>query len=131
MAPNEPKDSDKTTARNEAKVARLMGSEGARPELKVVRNTAEGTPSGGIKTKDLIDTVAAETGAKKPEVKKIVEATLVAIGRALATGNDLNVPPLGKLRKVKDNGIALTLKLRLADEAKAAGLALADEEEDS
>ena len=131
MAPNEPKDSDKKTARNEAKVARLMGSEGARPELKVVKTPSAGAPAGGIKTKDLIDTVAAATGSKKPEVKKIVEATLVAIGRALATGNDMMVPPLGKLRMVKNNGVALTLKLRLADEAKAAGLALADEEEDS
>jgi len=131
MAPNKPKDSDRQAARNEAKVARQMKAEGARPALKVVTNTAAGSAASGIKTRDLIDTVAAVTGAKKPEVKKIVEATLLAIGRALATGNDMVVPPLGKLRVVKDNGIALTLKLRLADEAKAAGLALADEDEDS
>jgi len=131
MAPNEPDISDKKAARNEAKVARLMGEGGKRPDLKVVKTAAAGAAAVGIKTKDLIDTVTAATGSKKPEVKKIVEATLVAIGRALATGNELAVPPLGKLRVVKDNGIALTLKLRLADEAKAAGLALADEDEDS
>jgi hypothetical protein len=131
MAPNDPDDSDKKAARNEAKVARLMGEGGQRPDLKVVKTPAAGATAGGLKTRDLIDTVAAATGAKKPEVKKIVEATLVAIGKALATGNDMAIPPLGKLRVVKDNGIALTLKLRLADEAKAAGLALADQEEDS
>jgi len=131
MAPNEPKDSDKKAAQNEAKVARLMAGGKTRPDLKVVKTPSAVASSGGLKTKDLIDTVAAATGAKKPEVKKIVEATLMAIGRALATGNDMLVPPLGKLRVVKDNGVALTLKLRLANEAKAAGLALADEEEDS
>jgi len=130
MAPNDPNDSEKKAARNEAKVARLMGEGGKRPDLKVVKPAGAGAAA-GIKTKDLIDTVAAATGSKKPEVKKIVEATLVAIGKALATGNEMAVPPLGKLRVVKDNGIALTLKLRLADEAKAAGLALADEDEDS
>ncbi len=131
MAPNEPKDSNKKTAQNEAKAARLMAGGKARPGLKGVKPGVAGATIGGLKTKDLIDTVAAATGAKKPEVKKIVEATLLAIAKALATGNDMLVPPLGKVRVVKDNGVALTLKLRLADEAKATGLALADEDEDS
>jgi hypothetical protein len=43
----------------------------------------------------------------------------------------LAVPPLGKLRVVKANGPALTLKLRRAEGAKAAGLALAEDGEDS
>ena len=131
MAPNAPDDSDKKAARNEAKVVRLMAAKDVGSGPKEVKNPSEGARDAGIKTRDLIDTVAAATGAKKPEVKKIVEATLLAIGRALATGNDMVVPPLGKLRVVKDNGIALTLKLRLADAAKAAGLTLADADEDS
>ena len=131
MAPNTPDDSDRQAARNEARVVRLMAAEDSGSRPKEAKSPSAGVRDGGIKTKDLIDTVAAATGAKKPEVKKIVEATLLAIGRALATGNDMVVPPLGKLRVVKDNGIALTLKLRLADEAKAAGLALADADEDS
>lgn len=131
MAPNQPKDSDTKAAHNKAKVARLMATEDSGADPKGGKNPSSGTQGVGMKTRDLIDAVAAATGARKPEVKKIVEATLLAIGRALATGNDMVVPPLGKLRVVKDNGVALTLKLRLADEAKAAGLALADEDEDS
>jgi hypothetical protein len=88
------------------------------------------TPGGQVKLKDLIESVAAKTGGKKPEVKAAVEATLAALGEALATGKALVVPPLGKLRVVKNKGPALTLKLRLADGAKAAGLALADDGED-
>lgn len=130
MAPKSSEDDSKKKQQTNARVARLMADEESRPALKIVGNKQSG-PSGGLKTRDLIDAVVSETGAKKPEVKKIVEATLAAIGRALATGQNLTVPPLGKLRVAKDNGVALTLKLRLADEAKAAGLALADEDEDS
>ena len=65
------------------------------------------------------------------EVKAAVEATLAALGEALASGKALAVPPLGKLRVVKSKGPALTLKLRRAEAAKAAGLALADDGEDS
>ena len=78
----------------------------------------------------LVDQVAQTTGGKKAEVKPVVEALLTAMGTALATGKALAVPPLGKLRVVKNKGPALTLKLRLADGPKAAGLALADDGED-
>ena len=84
-----------------------------------------------IKLRNLIDTVAAATGAKKPEAKKHVEAVLAAIGAGLAAKSVLAVPPLGKLRVAKSNGSVLTLKLRLADTSRAAGLALAEDEEDS
>ena len=74
--------------------------------------------------------MASKTGGRKPDVKAAIEATLAAVGEALATGRSLAVPPLGKLRVVKNKGPALTLKLRLADGPKAAGLALADDGED-
>lgn len=100
-----------------------------KPVLTVVEGTPE--PKGGtLKLKELLDQVATSTGSRKPDVKATVEATLSALGEALATGRSLAVPPLGKLRVVKNKGPALTLKLRLADGAKAAGLALADDGED-
>jgi nucleoid DNA-binding protein len=88
--------------------------------------------SGGdtIKLRDLIDTVAAATGAKKPEAKKAVEAVLAAIGAGLASRSMLVLPPLGKLRVAKANAGVLTLKLRMADATRAKGLALADGDED-
>lgn len=84
-----------------------------------------------IKLRNLVDTVAAATGAKKPDAKKAVEAVLSALGEGLAARSVFVVPPLGKLRVAKSNGPVLTLKLRLADSARAAGLALADDDEDS
>ena len=124
MAPRTPKDP-------EAKAVKATKPAKAKPVPKGVSTDApQAKPAEMMKLKDLIDGVVAKTGGKKPEVKAVVEATLSAIGEALATGRSLAVPPLGKLRVVKNNGPAMTLKLRLADSAKAAGLALADDSED-
>lgn len=123
-------DDDKKRNAAAKRAEKKAQDEAPRQGLKLVGSGKSATED-GLKTRSLIEMVAAETGGKKPEVKKIVEATLAALGKALATGQHLTVPPLGKIKVAKDNGVALTLKLRLADEAKAAGLALADEDEDS
>jgi Bacterial DNA-binding protein len=130
MAPRTPKD-PKTKSANADKP--VPGSKPAKPEKPVLKVVEGDAPAavGMIKLKDLVDSVTAATGGKKPEVRKTVEATLSAIGAALATGSALAIPPLGKLRVVKNTGPAMTLKLRLADSSKAAGLALADEADDS
>jgi hypothetical protein len=129
MAPRTPKDPE-ATPRKSVKSAR------AKPAAEPLAQTAEDEPEapaptgGNLKLKDLVDTVARATNGKKADVKPVVEAVLTAMGTALATGKALAVPPLGKLRVVKNKGPALTLKLRLADGPKAAGLALADDSED-
>ena len=132
MAPRTTKTADTAPAKAEkparAKQAKPK-AETVKPDAAAVETAAASV--GQMKLKDLIDGVVAKTGGKKPEVKAVVEATLAALGEALATGKALVVPPLGKLRVVKNKGPALTLKLRLADGAKAAGLALADDGEDS
>ena len=104
-----------------------------KPALRVIEAAHEDSPAaaGTVKLKDLLDQVTVATGSKKAEVKPVIEAMLAAMGTALATGKALAIPPLGKLRVVKNKGPALTLKLRLGDGPKAAGLALADDEEDS
>ena len=133
MAPRTPKDTNTDTKKKPAKAAppAKPAKPAATPALKVVEPApAQDAAANAVKLKDLVDSVAAATGGKKPDVKKTVEATLAALGEALATGKALTVPPLGKLRVVKNKGPALTLKLRLADGAKAAGLALADDGED-
>lgn len=114
-----------------AKLAKPAPEAAAAPKPQPVAEPAEAAVAPGIlKLKELVDAVAAATGGKKPEVKPLVEATLAALGKALATGRAVAAPPLGKIRVVKTKGPALTLKLRLADDSKAAGLALADDGED-
>lgn len=143
MPPRTPKTPDEKPVKSKsAKPKAGSAAAKVKPALKVVevveadKATSDGAATvagkgGTLKLKDLMETVASATGSRKPEVKAVVEATLAALGEALATGKSLAIPPLGKLRVVKNKGPALTLKLRLADGAKAAGLALADDGEDS
>lgn len=127
-------DDDRKQRQNEKRAERMMQDSDGKPGLKLVENSPAKTQplrGAGLRVKDLVDMVAERTGGKKADLKQMVEATLEAIGVALATGKDLNVPPLGKLRVAKNKPPVMTLKLRLADGPKAAGLALADEDEDS
>lgn len=136
MAPRKSKDTEETAAKP-AKARKTAAKIQEAPEKpasaapKASEPAAAEAKAGTVKLKELVDAVAEATGGKKPEVKATVEAVLSAMGTALATGKSLVVPPLGKLRVVKNKGPALTLKLRLADGPKAAGLALADDGEDS
>jgi hypothetical protein len=83
-----------------------------------------------VKLKDLVETVAAASGTKKPDARKAVEATLSAIAAALSAGSSLSLPPLGKLRVVKVADGAMTLKLRSVPGRKPAGKTLAEDGED-
>jgi nucleoid DNA-binding protein len=108
-------------------------------------SAAEAPPAAAAvvtKRKDLVDRVTAEIGGRKGGVREIVEATLSEIGAALERGEDLLLPPLGRLRIVKSKAAAaggaatLTLKLRRAAPGGAgkagtdAKAPLADDDED-
>lgn len=66
--------------------------------------------------KALVEAVVEASGQKRNVVKQVVEATLAELGNALARGEALNLPPLGKLsvnrRKEAGNADVLILKLR-------------------
>jgi len=68
-----------------------------------------------VRLKDLVERVSAETGEKKQIVRPVVAATLAAIEAALATGEELNIPPLGRLRiqRSKDTPRGRSMMLRL------------------
>jgi nucleoid DNA-binding protein len=134
MAPRTPKDPDKKPAKAKPE-GKPAPKAAAKPALKVVEKPGQAAGSApgkaaGFKLKDLVDQVASATGTKKPDAKKAVEATLVAIAAALKSGSDLALPPLGKLRVAKTAGMVLTLKLRTGAGDKAAAKPLADSGED-
>lgn len=64
----------------------------------------------------LIERIVTASGLPKPQVRKILDAALVEIGTALDSGASLSLPPLGKLRPVRQSekgGTSIhTLKLR-------------------
>jgi nucleoid DNA-binding protein len=108
----------------------------------VVSAGAKATDAGGsnansLKKKDLIDRVLKVTGAKKKDVRDIVEATLNVLGDALSKGEMLNLPPFGKAKVSRPSetgsGKAMTVKLRRGPGNGAGGgkakLTLADPEE--
>lgn len=75
-----------------------------------------------MKVKDLIDRVATASDHNKKDVRAIVEATLAELGKALESGEQLNLPPFGKIRianqKSDATGQMMTLKLRRGGEKK-------------
>jgi hypothetical protein len=85
-------------------------------------------------TKNLIQAVIEASGLKRNAVKPVVEAVLAELGKALARGEALNVPPLGKLSvnrsKEVGNADVMILKLRRIrpGAAPAATGAAADDE---
>jgi nucleoid DNA-binding protein len=71
----------------------------------------------GLKMKDLVEQVAkAAAGGKKKGVKEIVEATLAALGDALAKGEAVNLPGFGraKVAHAEDKGAGkpMTIKMK-------------------
>ena len=65
-----------------------------------------------VKIKDFMVLVNTAMGGKKKAARDVVDATLTALGEAMATGKNFNLPPLGRGRVVKQADGMLTLKLR-------------------
>lgn len=88
----------------------------AAPKATIVETVTPVVAGLPIKKPELIERVMAETGMKKKDVKPVVEAMLTVLGRTLAGGEELTVPPLGKvmIKRIKDvaNARILTLKVR-------------------
>lgn len=55
-------------------------------------------PAALLRKPDFIDRVVERSGGKKKDVKPAVEAALAVLGEAIASGEELNLPPLGKLK---------------------------------
>jgi DNA-binding protein HU-alpha len=67
------------------------------PEPNVVEETKPVVAGPMLKKPELIDRVIAETGMKKKDVKPVVESMLNVLGLGLANGEEMNLPPLGKV----------------------------------
>ncbi|WP_164880108.1 HU family DNA-binding protein [Paenirhodobacter ferrireducens] len=75
----------------------------------------EGGASLVLRKKDFVERVALAAGVKKGKVREITDAVLQVLGEALANGESLAIPPLGKLRVTKHagkDGDLLQIKLK-------------------
>lgn len=104
----------KPVATKSSVAAAAPDSAGAVPT--VVKVTAPVVAPADMKKKELIGLVVERSGAKKKDAKPVVEAMLAVLGESLASGRELNLAPLGKLRinRVEDkaNGRVIVCKLR-------------------
>jgi nucleoid DNA-binding protein len=78
-----------------------------------------------IKKPEFLERVVARTDVKKRDAKPAIEAAFAVLIEALAEGEDLNLPPLGKLRVVRSKDLeggaqVMTLKLRTPKDASRA-----------
>jgi nucleoid DNA-binding protein len=94
------------------------------------------SPTVTLGRKDLLERVRAVSGAKKKDIKVIVEATLALMGEALARGEVLHLPPFGVARVTRGldgEARSLVVKLRRArlgeKPGKAAKQTLAEADE--
>lgn len=106
-----------TTAVNPAvKSAGLKATNSPSPEPKLVTISDPVVSSPDLKKRELIDLVVARSGIKKKDAKPVVEAMLAVLGETIASGRELNLQPLGKLRinrsSDKGNGRVIICKLR-------------------
>lgn len=76
-----------------------MTSDDTTPEVDTEAGAEAGTKtrSAMLHKKRLVDLVAASSGVKKKAVKSVVEAALAEMAAALARGDVLSVPPLGRI----------------------------------
>jgi hypothetical protein len=68
-----------------------------------------------IKKPEILDRLVKISGAKRKDAKLILEATLAVLGDALSEGEELNLPPLGKIKvnRTRQDGAAEVLILKL------------------
>ncbi len=93
------------------------GSAGQTAPEKGMEKAAEATAP-ALRRKALIEAAVLRSGRKKRDVKPVVEAVLAILGEALARGEQLNLPPFGKLnvkrRSEKENAEVFTCRIRRA-----------------
>lgn len=108
----------------------------AAPQTKIV-NPAVSVPQGEmIKKPEFLDRAVERTDVKKREAKPAIEAALAVPPVSLINGEELNLPPMGKLRVVKSKDVGegakvLTLKLRTMKDGAGQGADPSPDEADA
>ena len=108
----------------------------AAPQTKIV-NPAVSVPQGElIKKPEFLDRAVERTNVKKREAKPAIEAALAVPAVSLINGEELNLPPMGKLRVVKSKDVGegakvLMLKLRTMKDGAGQGADPSPDEADA
>ena len=87
------------------------------PAQTMVKAATPVTTKKLVKKPEFLERAIARTAIKKRDAKPAIEAALAELAALLADGNELNLPPMGKLKLIKSKDIGegakvMTLKLR-------------------
>ena len=96
------------------------------PETTVVTSAAAVVADATVKKPDFLDRATKRSGVKRRDAKPAIEAALMELAETLLRGEELNLPPLGKLKVQKSKDLAkgakaLTLKLRTMKDGAGVG----------
>lgn len=86
-----------------------------------------------VKKKDFVDRIVTRAGLRKADARAAIDATLSALAEALERGEDLVLPPLGRVKVTREKagpkGKQLILKLSLPKNEENASQGLAEPED--
>lgn len=92
------------------------GSRSMRPEGRKSRDDDDPGTARVLQKRQFLSAVAHRAGMRNAQVKQIVEATLAELGDAIAAGQTLALPPLGRARINRQRDVSgsevITLRLR-------------------
>ena len=97
--------------------ARPKAAGTAAPTPRVVGAATPVVAGRQVKKPDFLDRAMTRTEVKRRDAKPAIEAALAELAEILLAGDEVNLPPLGKIKVVKarelgDGAQVLTLKLR-------------------
>ena len=95
-------------------------------KTKLAKPAVAVTQGDVVKKPEFIDRAVEKSGVKKHDAKPALEAALAVLAEALVKGEELNLPPMGKLRVLKSKDLGegaqvLTLKLRTMKDGAGQG----------
>lgn len=87
------------------------------PKPKIVSAATPIVDAGQVKKPEFLDRALARCDIKRRDAKPAIEAALAEIAEILLAGDEVNIPPLGKIKVVKARDVGegakvLTLKMR-------------------
>lgn len=104
------------------KIASKAAAQPDSPIVTVVKDVEPSVSEPELKKIDLINLVVERSGAKKKDVKPIIEATLEILGEAIASGRELNLQPFGRVKvnntKELANAMVHSVRVRQSKNAK-------------
>lgn len=92
-----------------------MAKKAKQPDPGVDEDGQAGRNDQPLGRKEFIAKVAADTGMKPKDARAAVDAVMSALATCLREGQELNLPPLGKVKhvKAKDIGTARVATVRV------------------